>query len=72
MRDGREHELAEEGEGGGFAKGNAVLLCGDKEFAEDVVDVCGGKEMAVEGGGDFAAQTLGLEELEFLPGMEQA
>jgi hypothetical protein len=34
-----------------------------EDFAEDVVDVCGGEEIAVEGGGNFAAQTLGLEEL---------
>jgi len=66
----REHDPAEESEGGGFAKGDAVLGGGDKEFAEDVVDVGGGEEIAVEGGGDFAAQALGLEELPFLAGME--
>jgi len=68
--EGRKHDLAEEGEGSGFAKGDAVLCGGDKEFAEDVVDVGGGEEIAVEGGGDFAAQAPGLEELEFLPGVE--
>jgi len=70
--EGRKHDLAEESEGCGFAKGDAVLCGGDKEFAEDVVDVGGGEEIAVEGGGDFAAQALGLEELEFLAGMEGA
>ena len=48
----------------------AVLRDGDKEFAEDVVDVGGGEEIAVEGGGNFVAQALGLEALKFLPGME--
>ena len=33
-------------------------------------DVCGGEEIAVEGGGNFAAQALGLEELKFLPGVK--
>jgi hypothetical protein len=69
-REGREHDLAEEGEGGGFARRDTVLGDGDKEFAEDVVDVGGGKEIAVEGGGDFVAEALGLEELKLLPGME--
>ena len=68
--EGREHDLTEEGEGGGFAKGDTVLREGDKEFAEDVVDVSGGEEITMEGGGNFAAQALRLEELQFLPGME--
>jgi len=68
--EGRKHDLAEESEGCGFAKEDAVLCGGDKEFAEDVVDVGGGEEIAVEGGGNFAAEALGLEELEFLPGVE--
>jgi hypothetical protein len=66
----REHDLAEVGEDGGFAKGDTVLRDGDEKFAEDVVDVGGGEEIAVEGGRDFCAQALGLEELQFLPGME--
>lgn len=68
----REHDLAEEGEGSGFAKGDTVLGCGDEEFAEDVIDIGGGEEIAVKGGGDFAAQALGLEELELLFCMEGA
>ena len=68
--EGREHDLAEEGEGGGFARRDTVLGDGDKEFAEDVVDVSGGEEIAVEGGGNFVAQALRLEEFELLPGME--
>lgn len=43
----REHDLARVGEDSGFAKGNTALGCGDKEFAEDVVDVGGGEEIAV-------------------------
>jgi len=66
----REHDLAHVGEDGGFAKGDSVLRDGSKEFAEDVVDVGGGEEIAVERGGNFVAQALRLEELEFLPGME--
>jgi hypothetical protein len=65
-----EHDLAEVGEVGGFAGRDAVLGDGDKEFAEDVVDVGGGEEIPVEGGGNFFAQALGLEELKLLPGME--
>jgi hypothetical protein len=70
--DGGEQGFAEVGEIGGFAEGDTVLGDGDKEFAEDVVDVGGGEEIAVEGSGDFFAQALGLDALEFLPGMEGA
>ena len=52
------------------AEGDTVLRDGDKEFAEDVVDVGGGEKIAVQGSGNFVAQALGLEELKFLPGME--
>jgi hypothetical protein len=68
--EGREQDLAEEGEGGGFAKGDTVLRGGHKKFAEDVVDVGGGEQITVEGGGNFGAQALGLLELKFLPGVE--
>jgi hypothetical protein len=37
-----------------------------------VVDVGGGEEFAVEGRGDFFAEALGLDALEFLPVMEGA
>jgi hypothetical protein len=70
--EGREHDLAEEGEGGGFAKGDTVLRDADEEFAEDVVDIGSGEEIAVEGGGDFGAEALGCEELQFLSGMKGA
>jgi hypothetical protein len=35
-----------------------------------VVDVGGGEEIAMEGCRDFAAEALGLEELQLLPGVE--
>jgi hypothetical protein len=70
--EGREHDLAEAGESGGFANGDAVLGDGDEEFTEDVVDVSGGEEIAMEGSGDFAAEALGLELVKFLAGMEGA
>jgi hypothetical protein len=64
--------LAEVGEDSGFAKRDAVLRGCGKEFAEDVVDFGGGEEIAVEGGGNFLAQALGLEELRFLADVESA
>jgi hypothetical protein len=70
--EGREHDFAQAGEGEGFADGDAVLGDGDEEFAEDVVDVGGGEEAAVEGGGDFVAEALGLDALKFLAGVESA
>jgi len=68
----REHDLAHVGEDGGLAKRDAVLRDGGEEFAEDVVDVGGGEKIAVERSGNFVAQALGFEELEFLPGVEGA
>jgi len=67
-----EQGLAEVGEVGGFAEGDTVLGDGDEEFAEDVVDVGGSEEIAVEGCRDFFAEALGLDALEFLAGMEGA
>lgn len=66
----REHDPADVGEDGGFAKRDAILSSGGEELAEDVVDVGGGEEIAIEGGGDFVAQALGLEEFQIWPGME--
>jgi hypothetical protein len=72
VREGGEQDLAEVGECGGFAEGDAVLGDGDEQFAEDVVDVGGGEEIALEGGGDLFAQALGFEELQFFAGVEDA
>jgi hypothetical protein len=70
--EGREHGLADVGESGGFAERDAVLRGGDEKFAEDMVDIGGGEEIAVERCGNFGAETLGLEELELLVGVESA
>jgi len=72
VRERGEHDLAHVGEGEGFADGDAVLGDGDEEFAEDVVDIGGGEEIAVEGDSDFVAEALGLELGEFLAGVEGA
>lgn len=72
QREGREQDLAEVSEHGGFARGDAVLCGGDEEFPEDVVDIRRGEEIAVERGGNFGAEELGFAELEFLAGMEGA
>jgi hypothetical protein len=70
VRERREQDLAEVGESGGLARGDTVLRDSDEKFAEDVVNVGGGEEIAVERGGNFAAQALRLEELQFLPGVK--
>jgi hypothetical protein len=41
-----EHELGDVGEGGGFARGDSALREGLKNFAENVVDVESGVEIA--------------------------
>ena len=43
---GLEHELGDVGEGGGFARGDSALREGLKHFAEDVIDVETGVEIA--------------------------
>lgn len=35
-----------------------------------MIYVCGGEEIPIEGDGNLVAKALGLEELQFLPGME--
>jgi len=67
-----EQGFAEVGELGGFAEGDAILGHRDEEFAENVVDVGGGEEIAVKRSGNFATEALGLDALEFLAGMEGA
>jgi len=69
---GVEHDLAEVGQGGGGALRDAVLSQGGEYFAEDVVDVGGGKEIAGEGGGDFRSQFGTFQELLLVAGMEGA
>jgi len=69
--EGSEQDLAEVGEDGGVARRDAVLRDGDKEFAEDVVDIGGGEEITVERDGDLGTQALRLAGLQFFPGMER-
>ena len=69
---GREAYLAEIGEGSGGTLGDAVLGQGGEDFAHDVVDVCGGEEVAGEGGRHFRAQAVGFEELVLGVGVEEA
>ena len=70
--EGVEHDLAEIGEGGGGALGDAVLGQGGEDFAHDVVDVGGGEEVAGVGSGDFDAKVMRFEELLFVAGVEEA
>ena len=67
-----EHELADVGERGGVASGNAVLGDGGEEFAKDEVDVRGGKEIATDGGSDFCANLMRFTELMVGAGVEGA
>ena len=67
-----EHELGGVAEGFGFFDGDAVLGQGSKNFAEDVVDVGGGEEVAGERGGEFGADALGLDALALFTRMEGA
>jgi hypothetical protein len=66
-----EEELSDIGEGGGMARGNAVVGERDKEFAEDVVEVVGGAEFAGEGD-ELGAHAVGFEELLLPAGVEEA
>jgi len=71
-REGLKHELAEEGEGVSGTLGDAALGESGKDFAENVVDVGGGEEVAGERGGELFAKAMRLQELEFTAGMEGA
>ena len=71
VRHGLERKLDDVGEGGGFAGGDFALREGLEDFAEDVVDVEAGVEIAGEGselGGEF----FGFVELVFFAGVEDA
>jgi hypothetical protein len=71
-RDGLEEELADIGESGGVARGDAILGQGGEDFAEDVIDVGGVEEIAGEGSGQFGADALGFEKLLLFAGVERA
>jgi len=66
-----EEELADVGEDGGVAAGDAVLRKEGEEFAEDVVDVAGGLEFAGEGG-ELGGDAVRFEELALFAGVDEA
>jgi hypothetical protein len=69
--EGGKHEVADVGESGGVATGNAILgQCGE-EFAEDEVDVGGGHEVAGEGAGNLGAEAMRFEKLLLVAGVEE-
>ena len=69
--DGLKKELAEIGEGGGIAGGDAAVGQGFEDFGQDVVDVRAVVEVAGKGG-EFLAELVGLEELLFFADVEGA
>ena len=72
---GIEHDLGEIGEGVGVARGDFALRESFEDFAEDVVDVQAGVEIAGEGGeifAEFLGEPFGIEELGFFAGVEDA
>lgn len=69
---GMEEQLADIGENGGVAGRDTVLGEGGEDFAEDVIDVGGGVEMAGERGGQFGAETARFDDLHLFAGVEGA
>jgi hypothetical protein len=69
---GSEHELADVGEGESGALGNAALRDGGEDFAENMVDIGGGEEVAGEGGRELFAKMRRFQELLLVAGMEGA
>jgi hypothetical protein len=70
--EGLQHELAEPGESDGGALRDAALGESGEDFAENVVDVCGGEEVAGEGGGELFAKAMRFQELLLVAGVEGA
>ena len=68
---GLERELDDVGEGGGFAGGDSAVGEGLEDFAEDVVDVEAGIEIAGERR-EFCCEFFGLEDLLFFASVEDA
>jgi hypothetical protein len=66
-----EEKLAEVGEGGRMAGGDAAVGQGFEDFGQDVVDVGAVVEVAGEGG-KFLAELIGFEELLFFAHVEGA
>ena len=70
--EGLQHWLAEVGESDGGGLRDAALGESGKDFAENVVDVCGGEEVAGKGGAELYAKSMRFQELEFFAGVEGA
>jgi hypothetical protein len=68
---GLKKELAEIGEGGGIAGGDAAVGQGFEDFGQDVVDVRAVVQVAGKGG-EFLAELVGFEELLFFADVEGA
>ncbi|MGA2484348.1 MAG: hypothetical protein ABSF92_14675 [Candidatus Acidiferrales bacterium] len=66
-----QEQLANVGEQGGVARGDASLGDEGEEFSEDVVEVVGGLELAGEGG-EFGANAVGVLKLALLAGVVEA
>lgn len=64
-----EKELANIGESDGLAARDAAMGEEREDFAEDVVDVAGGLELAGEGG-ELGADAAGFETLKLLAGVD--
>ncbi len=69
--DGLEEELAEVAEGGGRLARDAFLGESGEDFAEDVVDVGDGVELARKGG-KLGSELVGFEKLLFFAGVKDA
>ena len=66
-----EEELADVGENGGGAGSDAALGEGGEDFAQDVVDVGGGVEMAGERGGKLRTEAAAFEQLLLIAGVKE-
>jgi hypothetical protein len=71
VRNGLKEKLAEVGEGGRMAGGDAAVGQGFEDFGQDMVDVGAVIEVAGEGG-KFLAELIGFEELLFFADVEGA
>ena len=72
VAEAREHELGGVAKSFGFLDGDAVLGKSCEDFAEDVIDVGGGEEVAGERGGEFRADAFGFEGLALFAGVKRA
>ena len=66
-----EKQLADIGEDGGVAHGDAIGSHDGEKLSQSVIDVVAGLEPARKAG-EFGGDALGVEELLLLPGVEEA